>query len=335
MNAATLDRILRTAPLMHAGGPCAPAALEAIARHSGGAIEASAETGCGASTLLFSHLSRRHTVFTLGERDDGYAAACASPLLERGAVTFVLGPTHRTLPAHAFTEKLDAVLLDGPHAYPFPQLEYCYLYPHLREGALLAIDDLEIRAVFELYRFLRSEAMFEFLENIGRTAFFRRTRAPAFDPGAHAWHLQGRGTLLRFDWRDRLRALVPERLRRRLRQSRRVSITAPGAGESVGASGTVRGRARVPAGHRLWLFARRSDQGGWWPQCEAVAATDGSWSAECRYGEPRDAGYIFEIACLLVDEPTHAYLLDWLATGSGRPIALAAGAVVRRVVRAW
>jgi hypothetical protein len=29
---------------------------------------------------------------------------------------------------------LDVALLDGPHAYPLPQIELAYLFPHIRVG---------------------------------------------------------------------------------------------------------------------------------------------------------------------------------------------------------
>jgi len=58
----------------------------------------------------------------------------ASSLLNPGAVRFVEGPTQKTLPRYTFEAKLQAVLLDGPHAYPFPDLEYFYFYPHIERG---------------------------------------------------------------------------------------------------------------------------------------------------------------------------------------------------------
>jgi hypothetical protein len=53
----------------------------------------------------------------------------SSPLFEADTVVFVEGPTQRTLPKFDFAEKHQLVLLDGPHGYPFPDLEYFYLYP--------------------------------------------------------------------------------------------------------------------------------------------------------------------------------------------------------------
>jgi len=116
---------------LHAAGSLPAAALAALLRHaSERAISNSAETGCGATTLLLSHLSRNHTVFSLNV-GGSVANVRGCPLLRGEVVTFVEGPSQRTLPVHRFAERLELVLIDGPHAYPFPDLEYYFFYPHL------------------------------------------------------------------------------------------------------------------------------------------------------------------------------------------------------------
>src|SRR5690606_34386874 len=97
------------------------------------------------------------------------------------------GPTQRTLPGHRFDEKLQLVFLDGPHGFPFPQLEYYFLYPHIAEGGLLVIDDIHIPTIAQLNAFVREDAMFEPVATVGTTAFHRRTAAPTFDPYGDGW----------------------------------------------------------------------------------------------------------------------------------------------------
>ena len=66
-------RIAEVGPGLHSAGTFSSRTLEAIARIAGARqIRHSAETGSGASTLLFSHLSQHHTVFAL---DDGQAVS--------------------------------------------------------------------------------------------------------------------------------------------------------------------------------------------------------------------------------------------------------------------
>ncbi len=164
-------------------------AIERICPAGGTTIE----TGCGASTILFSGLSERHVVFALDDRADANSSVrfvTESPFTRAHAVEFVFGPTQRSLPAFSFERKLDAALIDGPHAYPFPELEYYFIYPHLAAGAVLIVDDVHIPTLFNLYRFLQEDRMFEFLEKVGNTAFFRRTETPAFDPLGDGWERQ-------------------------------------------------------------------------------------------------------------------------------------------------
>src|SRR5262249_25768658 len=90
-------------------------------------------------------------------------------------------------PAHTFDGPFDVVLLDGPHGYPFPDLEYYYFYPHVKPGGLLLIDDIQIPTIRALYEFVREDEMFELLEIVEYTAFFRRTPAPLFTRALDGW----------------------------------------------------------------------------------------------------------------------------------------------------
>jgi methyltransferase family protein len=204
--------------------------LGRLAAHAGapGTVVRSAETGTGRTTLLLSHLSEQHVVFTADDtgRGDSLASVRASPLLRTEHTEFVVGPTQQTLPAWRPDGPLQLVLLDGPHGFPFPHLEYYFLYPHLAPGALLVLDDIHIRAVNDLFRFLRADPMFALLEVVHTTAFFRRTAAPTFDPLGDGWWRQPYNVrvlppLAGLAPLRRLRALVPLAWRDRLWALRR------------------------------------------------------------------------------------------------------------------
>ncbi len=189
--------------------------MRAIAAHAAErTIHHSAETGCGATTLLLSHLSQSHTVFTL-DAGGSLSTVRNSPLLRPGVVTFVEGPSQQTLPKFHFDAKLQLALIDGPHAHPFPDLEYYYFYPQLDTGALLVLDDIHIRSIHNLFEFLRSDAMFRLDAVVRTTALFTRTDAPTFDPFGDGWEQQGynRQTLWRYGWRSRFAQLLPGSLR--------------------------------------------------------------------------------------------------------------------------
>jgi hypothetical protein len=187
-----IDQIATLPKDWHGAGSVNRAVLTAIARHCEdlGRIRLSAETGSGRTTLLFSHLSERHLVFA---KDDAssVSAARASALLRSDRVTFVEGPTQRTLPVHEFEGSFQVVLIDGPHGYPFPDLEYYYFYPHLDAGGLLILDDTRIPSIGRMLDILKADPMFDLVETVRDTAFLTRTAAPTIDPCGDNWWLQG------------------------------------------------------------------------------------------------------------------------------------------------
>lgn len=176
----------------HGCGSMVPEVIHAIAEHVSrlGVIRRTAETGSGKTTVLFSHLSPHHTVFAL---DHARSVSCVreSPLCRMETVHIVDGPTQSTLPRHEFTEPLQVVLIDGPHGYPFPDLEYYYLYPHIAPGGLLLIDDTKIPSIGRMRDIIAADDMFEIIDTVADTAFLRRTEAPLFDPLGDGWWLQG------------------------------------------------------------------------------------------------------------------------------------------------
>ncbi len=164
--------------------------LEAMGRHAAARkIRHSVETGAGKSTLLLSHLSEHHLVFAL-DAGQSLSRAADSTLLNGDAVEFVDGPTQHTLMGYEFSEPLQLVFIDGPHGFPFPNMEYWKLYPHLEPGGLLIIDDIHIPTIRQLFDFLREDEMFTLIETVGKTAFFERTTAPTFSPIEDGWWLQ-------------------------------------------------------------------------------------------------------------------------------------------------
>jgi len=183
----------------------APAALAGLLRR--GPFRYSAETGCGGSTIVLSQVSDSHTVFAINGVDRTLDELGKHNDLRRANVLFVEGETKDTLPVHRFEAELDLVLLDGPHAYPLPQIEFAYLFPRIGPGGWLVIDDLQIPSVYELHDFLRKESAVVLEEVIVRTAFFRRVGERRRGPDG--WEKQGinRRTILRYSWRDRLRKL--------------------------------------------------------------------------------------------------------------------------------
>lgn len=337
-----LREIIEVQSILHGAGTLSRQALLAIAKHAADhPIEYSVETGCGATTLLLSHLSRNHTVFAL---DVGASVTNvrSSRLLRPGVVTFVEGPSQQSLPRFGISKTLQLALIDGPHAYPFPDLEYYYLYPHLDPGALLILDDIHIPSVHNLFDFLRSDAMFQLEKVVRTTAFFKRTDKPTFDPFGDGWQEQNYNarTLFRYDWRSRLASVFPQAFRSYCQTLARSSIAAkqdsfigisyPRSGDRVGSSGLVEGRAKMFADCYLWVLVHRKDIDGWWPQGgDAIAVVENSWSVTVKYGDAEDHGCKFEIAAVAVSRAIHERLRQWVqsveTTGMCPPVQLPKG----------
>jgi hypothetical protein len=177
----------------HGEGTATRSVLVAIARHAGriGGVEDTVETGSGKTTLLFSHISGRHTSFAVDE-GRSISQVRGSDLFNSATVTYIEGPSQRTLPKHTFKHMHQIALIDGPHGYPFPDLEYYYLYPTIQKGGVLILDDIKIPSVGRMFEIIKAEKMFSLLEIVDdNTAIFERTDAPLIDPESDSWWLQG------------------------------------------------------------------------------------------------------------------------------------------------
>ena len=177
----------------HRAGTVETPVLRAIERLAPKPLDWSMETGCGKTTILLSNLSTSHNVFAYDDRAEERSSITyfeTHPLFRSKHTTMVLGATQLTLPHFQFTVPIDLALLDGPHAYPFPELEYYYVYPHLRTGSLLIIDDIHIPTLHRLHTFLAEDDMFALVHIEQTTAFFVRTSAPTFFPLGDGWEFQ-------------------------------------------------------------------------------------------------------------------------------------------------
>lgn len=153
-------------------------------------ISHSVETGTGVSTILFSRLSQNHKVFSTIGKVNRIQMALDSPLTEKNTIEFIEGPTQKTLADYHFDRKIQVALIDGPHAYPFPDLEYFYLYPLLETNGILIVDDIHIPTIYNMFQFIKADEMFSLIEIVYRTAFFKRTNAPTLSPFGDGWNQQ-------------------------------------------------------------------------------------------------------------------------------------------------
>jgi len=200
------DDLIARAGSFHPWDAMAPAALAGLLKR--GPFRGTVDTGCGGSTIVLSHASERHVAFAIEGNDHTITGLRAHGDLLAGKVTFVEGETRETVPGYRLNGDVDLVLLDGPHAYPLPQIEFAYLFPAIRVGGWIVLDDIQIPSVHELFGFLQNEPHVVLEEVIVRTAFFRRVARA--DPGPDPWERQGinRSLVWRYSWRERIRRLL-------------------------------------------------------------------------------------------------------------------------------
>jgi hypothetical protein len=177
----------------HRAGTLCPAIIKGILELLPSRDIFSVETGCGKSTIAFSNIAKHHIAFCYDDRDMeessvNYVLAHRHFVPDRAS--FVFGPTQVTLPQYDFGDSphFDLVLIDGPHGYPFPDLEYWHLYPRIAAGGLLVIDDLMIPSIGRMYDVLREDRMFEEVAVLGTTGILRRSHEPPLPrDGDHWW----------------------------------------------------------------------------------------------------------------------------------------------------
>jgi hypothetical protein len=130
------------------------------------------ETGSGYSSVVFAAAGCEHVSVTPEQIEaDRIGAYCR----ERGyrAPTFHVGPSQDVLPSLTGLE-LDAVFVDGAHAFPFPMIDWFYADRLLKVGGLLFVDDLQLMACFLLDRYLARDWTYEALHREGNLAVYRK-----------------------------------------------------------------------------------------------------------------------------------------------------------------
>jgi hypothetical protein len=233
----TIDQVLKEVKELpsewHKSGSLHPSVMEKIVEIGKRLqIRNSVETGTGKSTLLFSHLSENHTVFAQDDlgNGDSLRTTMQCPLLRKDRVSFIVGPTQKTLPTWGSQDSLQLAMIDGPHGFPFPQLEYFCLYPRIEKGGFLILDDIEIPTIFHMYQILLEDEMFHLEALVRTTAFLRRTDAPTFDPCGDGWWSQSYNKTrfpviipeMRLGVTGRLRLLLPPGAKRVLKRLFRI-----------------------------------------------------------------------------------------------------------------
>jgi hypothetical protein len=149
------------------------------------------ETGAGASTLVLAAAGADHEAVTPDpDEESRIRGECASRGIDSSRVRFLLGPSHEVLPRWT-PRRLDLVLIDGAHGFPYPVLDWWHLAPHVKVGGAVLLDDAYLPAVGAIVDYVRASPAWDLEPAVSfRTALVRKLadEPPPFEAGADAAH---------------------------------------------------------------------------------------------------------------------------------------------------
>jgi len=117
---------------------------------------ATLETGAGASTIVFTAGGAEHEAVTPSAHEaERIRAQCERRGISTERLRFRIGSSADVLRTWE-PRRLDFVLVDGAHAFPYPTLDWWYLAPHLKVGGLMLLDDAYMPPVSAVVDHLRN-----------------------------------------------------------------------------------------------------------------------------------------------------------------------------------
>lgn len=183
MTAALIERLLTERPAFHAwpdGAPAdwsvAPDVLRFLAELVKPGMN-TLETGAGQTTVAFAVAGANHTCITPDSAQAEKIQAYIRSLAARSSIRFIHRSSDEALPTDRdIPERLDLVLIDGAHRFPFPILDWHYTQARVPVGGYVVVDDYKMPSVRILYDFLSGEDEWELARAFEVTAFFRKVK---------------------------------------------------------------------------------------------------------------------------------------------------------------
>jgi hypothetical protein len=136
------------------------------------------ETGAGQTTVVFAIAGARHTCITPDIAQADRIRSYIRTLKIEDSVCFIHDSSDVALPSgDRIPDRLDFVLIDGAHRFPFPILDWHYTQHRVPVGGTVAVDDYGMPSVRILHDFLCGEKEWELVRAFEVTSFFRRVAA--------------------------------------------------------------------------------------------------------------------------------------------------------------
>jgi hypothetical protein len=156
-----VDRLLQDRPIFHDRGTnrwdAPPDTLRAI-QETVQVGNRTLETGCGASTVVFIAQGAHHTAIAPHADEHEQVRDYLKKIdIDSSGLTSIVGSSDLILPDLCRDRFLDAALIDGAHAFPYPAVDWHYITSALKIGGKLFIDDIPIPAVADVFRFMESD----------------------------------------------------------------------------------------------------------------------------------------------------------------------------------
>jgi predicted O-methyltransferase YrrM len=144
------------------------------------------ETGAGLSTLAFlaSAPARVITIAPDPKLRDRIDAQIARFSLDGSRIDYYVDRSENVLPDLAKSDEpfVDVALIDGGHGMPTVFVDFCYINKILKQGGYLAIDDIQLHSVRQLYLLLKSQPGFHIVRDLGKLVVFQKTGNQRFLP---------------------------------------------------------------------------------------------------------------------------------------------------------
>ncbi len=144
------------------------------------------ETGAGLSTLVFlaSGPGQLITIAPNPELRDRIYVEMARYSLTAPRIDYYVDRSENVLPDLAKTEEpyVDVALIDGGHGMPTVFVDFCYVNKILKPGGYLAIDDIQLHSVRQLYLLLKEQPGFDLAVEAGKLVMFQKTQNRRFLP---------------------------------------------------------------------------------------------------------------------------------------------------------
>jgi hypothetical protein len=135
------------------------------------------ETGAGQTTAACAIVGTHHICVTPDAAQVERIRTYLDGLAIQYDVKFIVESSDVALASGiGIPDRLDFVLIDGAHRFPFPILDWHYTQNRVPVGGIVVVDDFIMPSVRILYDFLLLEDDWELIRALEVTAFFRRVK---------------------------------------------------------------------------------------------------------------------------------------------------------------